>query len=132
MFLLSVCPRRRRGRRREETVQTNPPRSSKRTLHSGCLKKNEKYEADNDDVGCLDFSIAINAQDWDDGEIARTLKLALDREEGDSATVRATFSNFGRAEDILWSLTRVDGHWLVSDVSYADGQWKLGTMCDDL
>ena len=79
---------------------------------------------------CLDFVISIDAQDWDEAELKRTLKL---EEEivGEDATVTASFTLFpgGGADSeriIIWTLKQVDGQWKVSDVMSDGSNWRLG------
>jgi len=77
---------------------------------------------------CLDFGLAIDAQDYDDAEIAGTLKLAEDV-RGDSAMVTASFSLFPgdpqNDREIVWELRQVGGQWKVSDIGQANGAWRL-------
>lgn len=72
---------------------------------------------------CIDFSIAFDAQDFDEAEVARTLEL--DEEiEGDNADVLATFTLFDAPRKIVWSLKREDG-WKISDVASPESGWRL-------
>jgi hypothetical protein len=87
------------------------------------LDANEKSEEP-----CLDFGLALDAQDYDDAEVAKTLKLAEDL-NGDSAMVTASFSLFPgdpqNDREIVWELKQVGGQWKVSDIGQANGAWRL-------
>jgi len=93
------------------------------------LERHDAMEAQGD-YGCLDFSFVFDAQDFDARQVADTLDVQLEEESGDSAMVTAQFVNFGRAQEIDWTLERVDGKWLVSDVAHPDGAWRLGSLCE--
>ena len=60
-----------------------------------------------------------------------TLQLS-EEDNGDEATVTATFSLFDGQPDsereILWSLTNVDGDWKVSDIESRTNDWKLSAF----
>jgi hypothetical protein len=77
---------------------------------------------------CIDFGVAIDAQDYDDAHIAKTLKLA-EEVNGDQAMVTASFSLFeGDAQndrEIVWELKQVGGQWKIADIGQANGAWKL-------
>jgi hypothetical protein len=77
---------------------------------------------------CLDFGVAIDAQDYDEAQIAKTLKL-VEEVKGDSAMVTASFSLFEgdpqNDREIVWELRQVGGQWKVSDIGQANGAWKL-------
>jgi hypothetical protein len=77
---------------------------------------------------CIDFGVAIDAQDYDDAQIAKTLKLAEDV-SGDQAMVTASFSLFEgdpqNDREIVWELKQVGGQWKVADIGQANGAWKL-------
>jgi len=92
------------------------------------FEANEKLSNGGQEVGCIDFVLAIDAQDYDDGEIARTLTLSEEVFSGE-AEVRATFRLFpddiSSRREILWSLRNVDGEWKVSDIESLSGDWRL-------
>ncbi len=87
------------------------------------LTANEKSEEP-----CLDFGLATDAQDYDDQELARSLKFAEDV-TGSEATVTASFRLFaGDSEndkEIVWSLRKVGSGWKISDIGQANGSWRL-------
>lgn len=73
---------------------------------------------------CIDFGIAVDGQDFDADEIARTLDLSEEGED-DRTRVVASFSNFGQATRIEWTLELVGGEWKVADVASPQGGWRL-------
>lgn len=79
---------------------------------------------DTGDVGCIDFSFVVSGQDSDDEEVARTVQFS-EQVAGESATVVASFTNFGWPVEVEWNLRRGEGGWKIADVaSTADG-WRL-------
>lgn len=90
------------------------------------LDDNEKSEEP-----CLDFGLALDAQDYDDATVAQTLKLAEDV-NGDQAMVTASFSLFPgdpqNDREIVWELKKVGGEWKIYDVGQANGAWRLSEM----
>ncbi|MEP3435648.1 MAG: hypothetical protein ABJN75_02500 [Hoeflea sp.] len=80
-----------------------------------------------DETNCIDFGLAIDAQDFDDAEIARTLKLD-ETIKGDTATVTAYFDNFGLATSVEWTLQKDADSWLVSDIASPDNAWRVSAM----
>lgn len=72
---------------------------------------------------CIDFSLAFDAQDFDEAELKRTLELH-EEVDGDIANVFATFTLFGQPREIVWSLKR-DGGWKISDIASQEGGWRL-------
>lgn len=96
------------------------------------FEQNDKALANDQEVGCIDFSPGIDAQDFDDAELARTLKLD-EAITGDTAKVTARFNLFqdtseDNQREILWTLKEVGGTWLVSDIESATGKWKLSDI----
>jgi len=97
------------------------------------LDKLKQYdrEAENDmALDCIDFALQYDAQDLDDAEVARTLKLDETlTATGDTASVVATFNLFaGEPESrrsIRWSLKKVGDAWKISDIAAAGGEWRL-------
>jgi hypothetical protein len=90
--------------------------------------ENDALSSNGEEVGCIDFVLAIDAQDYDEKELAKTLQISGE-DEGDSATVTAKFSLFEDQADsgreIVWSLRNVDGDWKVSDIESKTDNWKL-------
>ncbi len=93
--------------------------------------QNDAALASPDGVPCIDSDPALDAQDFDDGELARTLKLA-EALNGDRAEVTATFSLFPGEQDasreMVWSLKNVDGKWKVADIASVTNGWKLSEL----
>lgn len=82
---------------------------------------------DRDETVCIDFGFAVDAQDYDDAEIARTLTLD-ETVSGDTGRVVANFSNFGQPTRIDWTLRKNAGNWLVSDIASEANQWRVSNM----
>lgn len=80
-----------------------------------------------DQTNCIEFGFPVDAQDFDEEEIARTLKLD-ESVEGDTATVIAKFDNFGKATHIEWTLRNAATGWLVSDIASPDSAWRVSAM----
>lgn len=93
------------------------------------LDQNDRLTETNE-IGCIDFGLAVDAQDFDDAEIAKTLKFE-EKVSGDDATVLAIFRLFPNdpagmpARQIKWTLKKVGGDWKVSDIESAETGWKL-------
>lgn len=93
------------------------------------LDQNDKL-TQTDEIGCIDFVLAVDAQDFDDAEVARTLKL---KEEvtGDDALVTATFRVFPNDPAdvpdrlVKWTLKKVGGDWKIADIESPEYGWKL-------
>lgn len=100
---------------------TDPARSK--------FDQNDKISTDGET--CFDWVLGLDAQDYDEAVLARTLKLEAD-EAGDTATVTATFSLFDdqpdSAREIVWSLKRIDGGWKISDIWSKTNDWKVSTL----
>ncbi|TGQ41242.1 DUF3828 domain-containing protein [Mesorhizobium sp. M00.F.Ca.ET.216.01.1.1] len=84
-----------------------------------------------DEVPCIDFAPGLDAQDFDQKTVAKTLKLA-EAVDGDSAEVTATFSLFPEGDDskreMVWSLKRVDGKWKIADITSKTSGWTLSAL----
>ena len=84
-----------------------------------------------DEVPCIDFAPGLDAQDFDEETVARTLKLA-ETLDGDSAEVTATFDLFpegdGAKREMVWSLRKVDGQWKVADITSKTSGWTLSAL----
>ncbi|OCW57126.1 hypothetical protein [Hoeflea olei] len=82
---------------------------------------------DRDETVCIDFGFAVDAQDFDEDEIATTLKLD-ETVEGDTARVSARFENFGQPTQVDWTLRKGATGWLVADIAAPDKSWSVSTM----
>jgi hypothetical protein len=84
-----------------------------------------------DEVPCIDFAPGLDAQDFDQKTVAKTLKLS-EAVDGDSAEVTATFSLFPEGDDskreMVWSLKKVDGKWKVADIASKSSGWTLSAL----
>jgi hypothetical protein len=89
--------------------------------------QNDKM-TETEEMGCIDFVLAIDGQDFDQAELDRTLKLT-EKVAGDSAEVTATFELFPKqadsAREIVWSLKKVGNDWKVADIQSITTDWKL-------
>ena len=82
------------------------------------------------EIGCLDSSPALDAQDYDDATIKKTLKLS-EEVSGDTASVTARFTLFpgdDSAREILWSLNKEGGKWKIADIASVTNGWKLSEL----
>lgn len=106
----------------EETLEENRDRYTGPAR--AYLDANDRVWAEREEV-CLDFAFAIDAQDYDEEELARTLVLD-ETVNGRAALVVARFSLFGEPRNIEWNLADEGGAWKVSDVAGVDGEgWRL-------
>ncbi|SMH50634.1 DUF3828 domain-containing protein [Mesorhizobium australicum] len=84
------------------------------------------------EIGCIDFGPGIDAQDYDDDTIKKTLKLSEDV-QGDTATVTATFTLFPDHSDeakreMQWLLVNEGGTWKITDIVSVSSGWKLSGL----
>lgn len=92
----------------------------------------DKMSSAEDEVGCVDGILALDAQDYDEKVVAKTLKLSEDV-QGDDATVTAKLSIFDDGQpdsqrEIVWLLKKVGGDWKVSDIDAKSGSGKFSEM----
>lgn len=73
---------------------------------------------------CLDFGLAVDGQDFDAAEIARTLELD-EAADGGAAIVVASFTNFGQPREIEWTLVEENGAWKVTDIANEAAGWRV-------
>ena len=92
------------------------------------LDANERAE-EGGEGACVDFVMAIDAQDYDEAEIARTLTLSEAFSRGD-AVVSAEFMVFGEPHLVQWILMDEDGDdsWKVADIAAPNSGWRLSDM----
>ena len=97
-------------------------------LNDQAIRKNP------DEVACIDFDPGLDAQDYDDAAVGKTLRLS-EKVDGDSAEVTAKFRLFpdgvddeGSEREMLWSLKRIGGQWKVSDIASVTNDWKLSEL----
>ena len=82
---------------------------------------------DSEDGPCINFMLSLDAQDFDEDEVAKSLKLA-ESIEGDKATVDATYMLFGEPGEVVWSLEKAGDAWKVSDIFSPSEAWRLTEM----
>ncbi|MBN9438368.1 hypothetical protein [Bosea sp. (in: a-proteobacteria)] len=85
----------------------------------------------NDREECIDFGLHINGQDFDEAEIARSLRLEA-RQEGERAVVEARFRSFGKPNHFRFEFLRSGESWKIADIASLapDERWRLSaTPC---
>lgn len=111
--------------------ETDPANRSRFTDPAlGKLAEYDKTTGDGTELGCIDWVLAIDAQDVDDAELAKSLELE-EKVEGDKATVTARFRLFAdeaSTREILWDLAKVDGAWKVADIASPASDWRLSAL----
>jgi hypothetical protein len=87
-----------------------------------------------DELACIDFDPGLDAQDFDQKTVSKTLKLA-ESLDGDTGTVTATFTLFpadagveGAAREMVWSIKKIDGKWKISDIASRTNGWTLSQL----
>jgi hypothetical protein len=84
-----------------------------------------------DELSCIDFDPGLDAQDFDQKTVSKTLKLA-ETVDGDTAEVTASFSLFPEGDDskreMVWSLKKVDGKWKIADITSKTSNWTLSAL----
>jgi len=100
---------------------------AKRDLYTGAartqLDRNDAILATGE-FGCIDFGFAYDAQDYNEKEIARSLRFS-EKVKGNDVTVIASFVNFRQPTEIEWDLRKIDGKWKIVDVASLTGGWRL-------
>jgi hypothetical protein len=91
-------------------------------------KFEENDAAPEGEIGCIDFALQYDAQDMDEAEVTKTLKLA-ESVSGNDATVTASFRLFPGDDQskrsIVWSLKKVGKDWKIADIAQGSGEWRL-------
>ena len=94
-------------------------------LNDQATKKNP------DEVACIDFDPGLDAQDFDQKTVSKTLKLS-EKLDGDNAEVTASFSLFSEGDDskreMVWSLKKIDGKWKISDIASKTSDWMISAL----
>jgi hypothetical protein len=93
---------------------------------------NDQAQAKNPDmIACIDFDPGLDAQDFDQKTLSKTLKLT-ETVDGDTAEVTASFNLFPEGDDskreMVWSLKKVDGKWKIADITSKTSDWKLSAL----
>lgn len=93
--------------------------------------QNDKALQSPDAMPCIDADPALDAQDFDQDQLTKTLKLS-EVVNGDAAEVTATFKLFAEGEgsdrEMVWSLTKVDGKWKIADIASKTNGWRLSEL----
>jgi hypothetical protein len=95
-------------------------------LNDAAIQKNP------DQLACIDFDPGLDAQDFDQATIDKTLKLS-EQIDGDTAQVTAIFDLFPTGEDdsnreMVWSMKKVGGEWKIADIASKTNNWKLSEL----
>lgn len=96
------------------------------------FRLNDEVQAKNpDQVPCIDFDPGLDAQDFDQKTVTKTLKLT-EALEGDAGTVTARFSLFpdgdGSQREMVWSLRKIGGKWKIADIASSTNGWTLSQL----
>jgi hypothetical protein len=94
------------------------------------LDENEALAADGD-AGCIDWSLALDAQDYDEAEFMRTIGLEEEMIDGTAAVVTATFRLFPADEnmrEIIWTVVNRGGEWKITDIASPASDWRLSEL----
>ncbi|MBX3566678.1 MAG: hypothetical protein KF914_01385 [Rhizobiaceae bacterium] len=97
------------------------------------LAKLAEYDAstkNGEELGCIDWVLAVDAQDLDESELARSLQLE-EKVSGDVGTVTARFRLFAdeaSRREIVWDVRKVDGAWKVADIASPVSDWRLSQI----
>jgi hypothetical protein len=96
------------------------------------FEANDKAQKEKpDEVSCLDFDPGLDAQDFDQKTLSKTLKLT-EAVNGDTAEVTASFKLFPEGDDskreMVWSLKKMDGKWKIADITSKTSDWKLSAL----
>ena len=76
------------------------------------------------EIGALDFDPLYDAQDVDKKNFA----IGKASVKGDTATVAATYTNWGEKKRITYLLKMSEGSWKVDDIKYQAGHSLLGLL----
>lgn len=84
-----------------------------------------------DQMPCIDFDPGLDAQDFDQKTVNKTLKLS-EKLDGDSGEVTAIFNLFpegdGSKREMIWSLKKLDGKWKIADIASRTNGWTLSRL----
>ncbi|MFZ1681678.1 MAG: hypothetical protein WAT70_11735 [Rhizobiaceae bacterium] len=80
------------------------------------------------EMGCFDFGLSIDAQDYDENTVASTLEFE-EKVDGPVAEVTASFLLFDGQPDsarrIVWSLINRGDGWRITDIASPASGWRL-------
>ena len=77
--------------------------------------------SNSEEVGVIDFDVFYNAQDAS----IKNLQIGKAVIKGSTATVPVHFTNYGRNENLVYSLVREGGAWKISDIKYRGAETLL-------
>jgi hypothetical protein len=79
---------------------------------------------------CIDFALTSDGNNYDEHEIARTIRMET-RTDGDRASVDVRFMSLGTPNHYRYEFQRVGDDWKIADIaSLGAGQWRLSqTRC---
>ena len=81
------------------------------------------------EVGCIDFVVTADGQDYDDAEIAKSLELKDRGEDANGDTeIAARFDLFSEPHEVVWTMREEDGVWKVADIASKTSRWRLSEM----
>ncbi len=110
--------------------ETDPANRDRFTDPARAMLDMAETNAAPDEAGCIDFVLAIDAQDLDDGILAKTLTFE-ETAEGDAAMVMARFRLFADQETdsmIEWDVKKIGGAWKVADIASKANDWRLSAF----
>ena len=94
-------------------------------------QNDEAIRKNPDQIACIDFEPGLDAQDFDQDSVSKTLGLS-EKLDGDSGEVTATFQLFpdgdGATREMVWSLKKIGGDWKIADIASKTSDWKLSEL----
>lgn len=76
---------------------------------------------------CIDFAITSSGQDYDDKEIARTLRIET-KAGASRVAVDVRFRNFGEPNHIRYDFVRAGELWKIADIASLSHRWRLSKL----
>lgn len=74
------------------------------------------------EIGAIDFDAMYDAQDVE----KKNFSVGTPEVDGDTATVQATFTNYGEKKVVTFLLRSAGGGWKIDDVKYQSGSTLMG------
>ena len=94
-------------------------------------QNDEAIRKNPDQIACIDFEPGLDAQDFDQDSVSKTLGLS-EKLDGDSGEVTARFQLFpdgdGATREMVWSLKKIGGDWKIADIASKTSDWKLSEL----
>ncbi len=91
--------------------------------------RDDRLTASRGGIGCIDFAIELDGNDFDEAEIGRTLRVEEVSRTAATATVDARFDVFGAPNHFRWSFVADGDRWMIADIESV-GNWRLSeTPC---